>query len=274
VDAGASGDQLFVTGSIGVGAQVSGGAGGDDLSVIVPSAGRWVFDNRRGEVRHDGATAWRWLSVEQFFFGQIKTVRRISFIGGPAEELLYVSTSAFADARLGAGNDDVFIASPRRLSGTPPVNAGAGRDRLQFVPYGTRSPVPRTELDLESGSLRYLDRKGRRTSLLVKGIEGADIHAHSVRITGSSRDDALVAWACDVEMDGRAGKDYLGMLAQDECGPGTRRAAYGGPGDDRLNGSFYADLLVGGPGTDRADGYDGRDRCDAEIERRCELPPR
>ena len=143
-------------------------------------------------------TAWRWAGLEQFFLTQIKTVGRLSFIGGAADDLLYVSTSGFAGARLGGGNDDVFVASPRGLTGTPAIRAGAGRDRLQFLPYGTRSPVPRAELDLGSGSLRYDDRKGRRTSLLVPGFESADVHAHLVRVLGSSHDDMVVAWACDV----------------------------------------------------------------------------
>ena len=80
--------------------------------------------------RHDGATAWRWDGLEQFFLTQIKTVGRLSFVGGPADDLLYVSTSAFAGARLGGGNDDVFVASPRRLTGSPAIRAGSGSDHL------------------------------------------------------------------------------------------------------------------------------------------------
>ena len=271
VDTEASGDQLFVDGTVSVVSQLSGGDGRDNLVVNVPSAGRWVFDNRTGEVRHDGVTTWRWAHVEQFFFGQTKAVGRISFVGGPEEELLYVTTSAFAGARLGAGNDDVYVGSPR-LAGRPAVRAGAGRDHLFLLPYGTQAPVHRAELDLGSGPLRYVDRKGRRTSLLVTGFEGADVHGRSVRIIGSRRDDTLVAWSCDVELQGRAGQDYLGMLTQDECGPSSRRAFFGGPGDDRLIGSGHADLLVGGPGRDRADGNEGRDRCAAEVRTSCELP--
>ena len=272
VDAGASGDHLLVGGRITPTSHISGGGGRDDLYVNVLDAGRWVFDNRGRQVRHDGATAWRWAGVERFFFAQTKTVGRISFIGGPGDELLYVATSAFAGARLGGGNDDVLLASPRRLPGTPAIRAGAGRDRLQVLPYGTQPPVPHAELDLGSGSLRYVDRKGRRTSVLVTGFEGADAHAHSVRITGSTGDDVLTAWACDVQVNGGDGNDRLGTLSEDKCASGTRRALFGGPGHDRLSGSFHADLLVGGPGVDRADGYDGRDRCEAETERRCELP--
>ena len=251
--------------------EVSGGDGRDGLNVNVPSAGQWVFDNRTERVRHAGATAWRWAGVEQFFFNQIKTVGRITFIGGPADELLYVATSAFASARLGGGNDDIYLGSPRRLTGTPVIRAGAGRDHLHFLPFGTQPPVPRAELDLAAGSLSYVDRKGRRTSLLVTGFEGADLHASSVRMAGSAGHDTLTAWSCNVAVTGRDGRDRVGMLPQDACGASSRRVLYGGPGDDRLSGSGYDDLLVGGPGDDRADGYDGRDRCDAEILRRCEL---
>ena len=75
------------------------------------SAGRWVFDNRTGEARHDGVTAWRWEGLEQFFMTQIKAVGRLSFVGGPADDLLYVSTSAFAGARLGGAT--TTSSSPR-----------------------------------------------------------------------------------------------------------------------------------------------------------------
>jgi hypothetical protein len=271
VDTGASGDQLLVDGRLGPAADVSGGDGRDGLNVNVPSAGQWVFDNRSGEARQDGVTAWRWTGVEQFFFNQIKLVGRITFIGGPADDLLYVSTSAFAGARLGGGNDDVYLGSPRRLTGTPAIGAGLGRDHLQFLPSGTQPPDPRAELDLAAGSLSYVDRKGRRTSLLVTGFEGADLHARSVRMAGSAGDDTLTAWSCNVAVTGGDGRDRLGMLSQDACGAGSRRALYGGPGDDRLSGSGYDDLLVGGPGVDRADGYDGRDRCQAETIANCEL---
>ena len=58
--------------------------------------------------------------------------------------------------------------------------------------------------------------------------------------------------------------------SEDDCGTGARRTLVGGAGDDRLSGSIYADLLVGGPGFDRVDGFGGGDRCDAEVEKRCE----
>ena len=40
-------------------------------------------------------TTWRWAHIQQIFFGQTKAVGRISFVGGPEEELLYVTTSAY-----------------------------------------------------------------------------------------------------------------------------------------------------------------------------------
>lgn len=271
VDAGASGDQLLVDGALGPAAHVSGGAGHDDLNVTVPSAGRWVFDNRSEEVRHDGMIAWRWAGVERFVFGQLHTVGRISFIGGPVDELLYASTAAFAGARLGGGNDMAFVASPR-LRGSPALRAGAGRDGLSLLPYGTDQPVDRAALDLAARSLTYVDR-GRRTTLTVTGFETADLHARSVRMAGTAARDSMTGWACDAELSGRGGDDFLALVAVGECGAGTRLLR-GGSGADRMYGSGLADLLAGGPGTDRADGGDGRDTCAAETTTSCEVTDR
>ena len=118
VDVGAGEDTVDTAaggpdGNVASTSDISGGAGRDGPDVNVTTAGRWVFDNRSGEARHDGATAWRWAGLEQFFLTQIKTVGQVSFIGGPADDLLYLSTSGFVGARLGGGNDDVFVASPR-----------------------------------------------------------------------------------------------------------------------------------------------------------------
>jgi hypothetical protein len=270
VDAGASGDVLHADGRLGPGARVAGGAGRDYLSVIIQNVGRWVFDNRKEEVRHDGARAWRFAGIERFQLGQIEPVGRIAFVGGPGDELLIAGTSAFAGASLGGGNDTLYLGSPR-LRGGRAVRAGAGRDRLWLMPPGPGSVVDRAELDLGVGSLSYVDQQGRRSSLIVNGFESADLHARSVRATGSPHSDVMTAGACEVRMTGGDGKDWLGVIPDEQCAAGTRRALYGGPGDDRLSGSGYDDLLVGGPGDDQADGFDGRDRCDAEIVRRCEL---
>jgi hypothetical protein len=131
-------------------------------------------------------------------------------------------------------------------------------------------PSPRAELDLASGSLFYVDSKGRRTSMRVRGIEGAEVYARTARITGGAGPDALITWGCDMVIDARAGNDNVGMFIERECGAGTRRTLYGGPGDDRLTGSALSDRLLGGPGDDHAHGGDGDDVCVAERVTACE----
>ncbi len=48
--------------------------------------------------------------------------------------------------------------------------------------------------------------------------------------------------------------------------------AWGGAGNDRIEGSSRSDLLDGGPGRDRLSGYAGRDRCvRGEVLKSCEI---
>lgn len=270
IDAGASGDHVIVNGIVGPAARLSGGDGRDMLIATIPSSGRWVFDNRAGEVRHDGASAWRFGGIERFQLGQIRAVGRISFIGGPDDDLLIATTASFTGARLGGGQDTLYLGSPR-LRRLTPLDGGAGRDRLLLMPHGIERPVPHAELDLGRGSLSYVDRSGRRSDLTVRGFESVDVHAGSARLTGSAGPDTLTAWSCDVTVSAGGGNDRLGVLPERRCGPASARLLAGGPGDDRLTGTFYDDTLLGGPGRDRADGLGGRDRCQAEEPRRCEV---
>jgi hypothetical protein len=98
---GASADRVFIDGDIGPMALVSGGGGPDEVVVSGLTAGTWDFDNRLGVVRHDHATAWGWYGVERLDLTLMHDVGRISFIGGPDDELLEVRTSSFAGALLG-----------------------------------------------------------------------------------------------------------------------------------------------------------------------------
>ncbi|MBC2934643.1 hypothetical protein H7342_16690 [Nocardioides sp. zg-1228] len=117
--------------------------------------------------------------------------------------------------------------------------------------------------------------------------------AQRVTLVGTPGFDRLAGAACGTSvLRGRGGDDELVAFVdratpRAEC-PHRRVSAFGGAGDDEIIGTAYDDvlrggpgrddirgqggddLLLGGPGRDRADGGQGRDRCNAERERRCE----
>ena len=45
---------------------------------------------------------------------------------------------------------------------------------------------------------------------------------------------------------------------------------FGRAGDDVLEGTYSADVLIGGQGTDIARGHRGVDHCEAEFEHHCD----
>ena len=167
------------------------------------------------------------------------------FVGGPANHsCLYVSTSAFAGARLGGGNDDVFVASPRSLTGA----SGHPRRRGSRPP-----PVPalRHAVTCPPGQLR----PGFRLAALRRPQEpSTSLPRHRLRERRRPRPlraDHRAAAATMRWWRGPAtwsstvapARTTLGMLADGECGPGTRRSVFGGPGGRPGHwGSFDADL--------------------------------
>jgi len=80
---------------------------------------------------------------------------------------------------------------------------------------------------------------------------------------GGSGDDNIQGWQGRNRLVGNAGNDELQGRARSDV-------LLGGSGRDDLRGGEESDVLRGGGGRDTADGQDGRDRCDAERERRCE----
>ena len=80
---------------------------------------------------------------------------------------------------------------------------------------------------------------------------------------GGSGDDNIQGWQGANRLVGNAGNDELQGRARSDV-------LLGGSGRDDLRGGEESDVLRGGGGRDTADGQSGRDRCDAERERRCE----
>lgn len=74
-----------------------------------------------------------------------------------------------------------------------------------------------------------------------------------------------------VTMPGAQGRwTYLGTPGDDRVRGGAAYTARGRGGDDRIDGSYADDVLLGGAGRDRVRGHRGTDRCRAEIVRGCE----
>jgi hypothetical protein len=275
IQTGADDDRVFVRGVLGPGARILGGPGRDELDVKVVSDGRWVFDDRREVARLDDRTAWRWSSLEAFTFQQDVPAGRIHFRGGPDDDTVTVATPSFRGARLGGGDDLVYLA-PLAFGEAPGLRAGHGRDRMLIRPknelVGGRPSVTARWLtiDLAAGTMAFVDTKARASSMPVKELEDLDVQARSATLSGNDSANRLAVYSCDVRVAGGAGDDRLDILAAG-CGPATERSEYGGPGDDRLRGSQSPDLLVGGPGVDKAiGGFGPDDRCTAELAIGCE----
>jgi Ca2+-binding RTX toxin-like protein len=80
---------------------------------------------------------------------------------------------------------------------------------------------------------------------------------------GGSGDDNIQGWLGLNRLVGNAGNDELQGRSRSDV-------LLGGSGRDDLRSGEGSDVLRGGGGRDTADGQDGRDRCVAERERRCE----
>ncbi|KRF36838.1 calcium-binding protein [Nocardioides sp. Soil805] len=63
---------------------------------------------------------------------------------------------------------------------------------------------------------------------------------------------------------------YLGTPGDDRVRGGAAYTARGRGGDDRLDGSYDDDVLLGGAGRDRVRGHRGTDRCRGEVVHGCE----
>ena len=80
---------------------------------------------------------------------------------------------------------------------------------------------------------------------------------------GGPGDDNIKGWLGLNRLVGNAGNDELQGRSRSDV-------LLGGSGRDDLRGGNESDVLRGGGGRDTADGQNGRDRCVAERERRCE----
>ena len=186
----------------------------------------------------------------------------MTFRGGPAAEEL--TTLEGADADMGGGNDTITVPIDRadKLSG------GAGRDQVHLQQFNNNHRPRRVLVNADLAKNRLLLTGLVRADVML-GAEDVEIDgAYSVRVVGDNGPNEIVIHgSCVGRVLGRAGNDVIDAELL-WCGKGP--TILGGIGNDRISGTERADVLDGGQGRDRINGRAGRDRCTAEVEKRCE----
>lgn len=202
---------------------------------------------------------------------------RDAFVGGGGED------------RVEASLDDTIVAD----AGDDFVNYSIGRGEPLPAVVGTATmtrdegwikvvaPGRRLTIDGTSGKVSLAGEVVTTFAVSPRMLFGV---AQRVTLVGTPGLDRLGTAACGTSvLRGRGGDDEIVALGDPATPPrscGHRRMlAYGGGGDDDIDGTDHADVLRGGGGKDDirgrrgidvADGGPGRDLCRAERERRCE----
>ena len=202
---------------------------------------------------------------------------RDSFVGGGGED------------RIEASLDDTIVAD----SGDDFLNYSIARgERLPAV-VGTTTmtrdegwikvvaPGRRLKIDGSAGTVRLDGKVVTTFPVSPRMLFGV---AQRVELVGTPGFDRLGSAGCATSvLRGLGAGDQLVALGDKatprrECRD-RRMIAYGGGGNDSIQGTKQDDVLHGGAGkdtllgyrgTDVADGGPGRDRCEAERTRRCE----
>ena len=186
--------------------------------------------------------------------------RAATIVGTPGEDVFEQDEVSDGDVLVLRGDSDRVESEARNVT----VCGGAGSDDLTAHPGTTGR---RTLFDGGRNDDLLVAGKRRRSSLSV-GVP--------VRFIGGLGDDALVG--------GRAADQLRGGPVDDPPGEFDRDHVNGLGGADLMKGGDDPDELRGGPGNDSikggrnssrygdfADGGPGRrDRCRAEVKRRCE----
>lgn len=251
-------------------ARLVGGAGRDELEFAVPdSAGELLVDNVAESATVDGAAAWSWGDMETFDLTGSGGATLVDFVGGFADETLWLDTGVLRKARMGMGADRLELGVLGTGHAAPDVRGGPGRDTL-FV--FTR--WPRLELNLAQDRVAI---PARDVVVDIPGFEDARAAAtRRLVMVGDGGANRLTGDSCNTTIAGRKGADRLafadywsGQGSGFDCGRSSvrRTELRGQEGNDRLRGSYDPDRLVGGPGFDRGDGGKSRDLC-IGVERR------
>jgi Ca2+-binding RTX toxin-like protein len=220
-----------------------------------------VFSARTGSATIAGAPYLTWTGIEDYELSDI-VHHHVMFLGSSADEQVALSRGPVI-VRMRGGDDSVSHYYPSLPDGS--VSGGAGRDSLNVDVRGKVNVDLRREAVLRDGDTTV--------HLRLAGFEDAKVSGRSVTLLGTHGPDRLVATGRKgVAVRGLAGADVIRVRVNTILGPlpGNERQARGGPGRDRLYGSFRNDDLIGGGGRDVADGGSGRDFCLSEIRIDCE----
>ncbi len=223
-----------------VGGQVSTGDGDDTVVSAAPARALTVVRLQGGDDRYTSTRAGR--------------------------SRVHVSEVTGVHVDLGPGGGDVWL-DHTTTAGTGSVDFGDEEGRL----FALGEVEAHVDLQHHRAGVDGL------LSVRIDNVYDATASGRYVRVNGNAFKNRLAASGCDVVVRGGEGRDVLSLLrgGSDRAAPGCpRREAQsvlrGGGGPDRLLGQTSDDVLAGGSGRDVADGRGGRDRCLAEVERRCE----
>jgi Ca2+-binding RTX toxin-like protein len=201
---------------------------------------------------------------------RVAGLRLAELAGGEGADLLEGAT----DASGGPGDDRLVAGGGgATLAGGPGADVFTGGPGEDLVSYGERTEGVRADLegDADDGEAGEGDRVGLGIDGLVGG-RGADVLVGDARsnrllangtggdrVSGGGGDDAIAGAAADT-LHGEAGDDRIQVTGAEGMTPAL---ADGGPGDDVLSGTIYAEHLRGGPGQDSLNGVRGDDLLDA-----------
>jgi Ca2+-binding RTX toxin-like protein len=248
-------DRLVARNNDGV-SQIEGGLGADFIDLRAAKHGRAFGGSGNDRILGSAAS--------DFIVGG-NEADRVESMGGNDR----VSGLRKGDVTLlGPGNDTIDVSS---ASGGGRIHAGRGTDTLKVLATGPASRIgirtkrgfvqtPAGKFAIQdlnryvvspmraggkAGSLRFF---GGPTNQVLRTVLGGHYSLLAIR-PGGGADTVLLSTAA---------RRSVGALVA------------AGPGNDKILGTKRADTLIGNLGADRVDGRQGRDRCRAERELRCE----
>ncbi len=203
---------------------------------------------------------------------------RDEFVGGGGEDRVEASL----DDTIVADRGDDFVNYSIERGERLPSAVGTMTGVRDGGWIKVTAPGRRLKIDGGAGTIRLDGRVVTRFPVAPRMFFGV---AQRVELIGTPGFNRLGSAACGLAIiRGRGGNDEIVALGskatpQRECERSRRMVAYGGGGNDSIQGTKQDDELHGGTGkdvirgyggTDLADGGSGRDLCDAERMSGCE----
>jgi Ca2+-binding RTX toxin-like protein len=243
-------------------------AAGDDVATIIDTSISTSYDGNAGDldtlfVAKDADFVLTDTSLVVSGAGgpqlNLANIEQAVLTAGPSDNTLNAAgfsgrTTLFGgagnDLMIGGSGDDTFVIDDQSSKETDTIDAGAGRDRLDF---GSRT----TPIDLHLGDAGQVQTVSGDYQLLLLAIDMEEVigTVASDRVDGNSLDNFLVGdpgsifdTGSDDILTGSGGNDVLvGRRGADIISGGSGNdVLIGGDEDDRLVGSAGHDVLFGG----------------------------